>query len=256
MTQNIVFFDIDGTLLDKNHQIAPSTKRAILKLQDAGVYTAIATGRAPSAFAWIREQLGIRTYVSINGQYVVFEDEVIYDQPMDPNELKAFASMAAALDHPIVYVHADGMSASMEHQLIHDGMRTCNLEHPPVNESGDEETAVYQGILFCDDKATIPYAERFRNMQFYRWHSLATDFLQKGGSKAVGIRKLLEQTGISQEHCYAFGDGVNDVEMLQFAGTGIAMGNASREVKRHADLVTASHAEDGISKGLKTVGLL
>ncbi|MCM3340429.1 Cof-type HAD-IIB family hydrolase [Paenibacillus sp. MER TA 81-3] len=256
MARNIVFFDIDGTILNENHEIALSTKRAIQELQDAGVYTAIATGRAPSTFTWIREELGIRSYVSINGQYVVFEDEVIYDQPLDTVELEAFASMAASLHHPIVYMHSHGMSASMEHQLIHDGLRTCNLEHPPICAMGYREAAVYQGVLFCDDEATIPFAERFQNMQFYRWHSLATDFLQKDGSKAVGIRKLLERTGMSQEHCYAFGDGVNDIEMLQFAGTGVAMGNASQEVKRHADLVTASHTEDGIWKGLRTVGLL
>ena len=78
----IVFFDIDGTLLDHEKKLPASTKEAIKQLQDSGVFVAIATGRAPFMFESLREELGIDTFVSFNGQYVVFEGKVVYKNPL------------------------------------------------------------------------------------------------------------------------------------------------------------------------------
>ena len=80
--------------------------------------------------------------------------------------------------------------------------------------------------------------------------------MPKGGSKAEGIKKLIEKLGFKMENVYAFGDGLNDIEMLQTVGTGIAMGNALDIVKEYADLVTTNVEDDGIVNGLKEVGLL
>ena len=82
------------------------------------------------------------------------------------------------------------------------------------------------------------------------------DVVPKGGSKAKGIKKLIARLGFDMKDVYAFGDGLNDIEMLKEVGTGIAMGNAHEAVKMHADFVTSHVAEDGIVNGLKKVGLL
>lgn len=76
------FFDIDGTLLDHDKKIPQSTRDAVKQLQEKGVHVAIATGRAPFMFEDIRKELNIHNYVSFNGQYVVFEDEVIFNNPL------------------------------------------------------------------------------------------------------------------------------------------------------------------------------
>lgn len=89
-----------------------------------------------------------------------------------------------------------------------------------------------------------------------RWNPLFTDIVPRGGSKQVGMEKLLAHFGIRREECMAFGDGGNDIPMLRYAGIGVAMGNAREEVKAAADYVTSSVDEDGIAMALRHFGLL
>jgi Cof subfamily protein (haloacid dehalogenase superfamily) len=84
-----------------------------------------------------------------------------------------------------------------------------------------------------------------------RWTSLFTDVVPMGISKRVGIDKMLEHFQIGLDECMAFGDGGNDIQMLSHVGIGIAMGNASDEVKKYADYITDSVDEDGVFKALK-----
>ena len=89
-----------------------------------------------------------------------------------------------------------------------------------------------------------------------RWHPDFTDIVAKGLSKASAASILLDRLGIAREECMAFGDGGNDVPLIEYAGIGVAMGNAAEEVKAVADLVTRSVDEDGIVATLKNFGLL
>ena len=82
------------------------------------------------------------------------------------------------------------------------------------------------------------------------------DVLPIGGSKANGIEKYIEKRGYTKDQVYAFGDYLNDIEMLQYVGHGVAMGNAPDEVKKAARYVTKDVGEDGIAYGLEMVGLL
>ncbi|HLO11993.1 MAG TPA: HAD-IIB family hydrolase, partial [Pseudoneobacillus sp.] len=86
--KKIVFFDIDGTLLDHEKNLPASTKKALQLLKDNGVFVAIATGRAPFMFTGLREELEIDSFVSFNGQFVVFENEIIYENTLNEKELE------------------------------------------------------------------------------------------------------------------------------------------------------------------------
>ena len=89
-----------------------------------------------------------------------------------------------------------------------------------------------------------------------RWNPLFTDVIPRGSSKSVGIDKMLEHFGIALDETMAFGDGGNDISMLQHAGIGVAMGNAGDEVKKVADYVTSSVDEDGVINALRHFGVL
>ncbi|WP_223700396.1 Cof-type HAD-IIB family hydrolase [Sutcliffiella deserti] len=253
----IVFFDIDGTLLDHNKELPLSTKKAIAKLKNNGVYVAIATGRAPFMFEDLRKELDIETFVSFNGQYVVFEGEVIYKNPLSVEKMKVLRKYAEQEKHPLVYLNHKTMKANVQnHPFIHESMGSLKFKHPELQSSFLEETEIYQALLFIEEKDQQTYLEAYKDFHFIRWHSYSTDILPKGGSKAIGIERMLERMPFKKENVYAFGDGLNDIEMLEYVGTGIAMGNAHAELLKVADRVTKDVAEDGIQHGLELVGLL
>ena len=84
-----------------------------------------------------------------------------------------------------------------------------------------------------------------------RWNKLFVDVIPSDGGKGVGIKKMIDYLGISQEETMAFGDGGNDIEMLEFVKIGVAMGNAGDNVKKSADYVTENVDDEGIYKALK-----
>ena len=88
------------------------------------------------------------------------------------------------------------------------------------------------------------------------WNDTGIDIIPKGGGKSAGIQKFLDEHGLDRTQIMAFGDGENDIDMLQFAGIGVAMGNAGEAVKAAADYVTSPVDEDGIENALRHFGLI
>lgn len=257
MSEKIVFFDIDGTLLGRNGKISLSTKKAIQDLRESGVYVAIATGRAPFMFKSIREELEIETFVSFNGQYVVFENKVIFQNPLDRSGLNELTNVSKGQNHSLVYMDEAKMRANQtSDHFIKESLESLQFSYPNIDPDFYKNGSIYQTLLFCEEKEDGFYRENFPQFKFVRWHEFSTDVLPSGGSKAKGIERIMEKVGIGSSNVYAVGDGLNDIEMLTSVGTGIAMGNAKSEVKQAADYVTDDVDDDGVLKGLKHVGLL
>ncbi len=260
MTPNrsIVFFDIDGTLYNHKKELPISTKNAVLQLKELGHEVAIATGRAPFMFEELREELGIDTYVSYNGQYVVVNGEVVYKNPLNRNSIIKLTETAVERNHPVVYMDHEDMKANVpEHQYITESIETLKIGRFPTHDpSYYEDRELYQALLFCLKEEEDYYVEQFQDFDFVRWHPYSTDILPSGGSKANGIQRVVAKLEIPNERVYAFGDGLNDIEMLSEIYHSVAMGNGVEEAKRAAKHVTKSVEEDGILHGLKMVGLL
>ncbi|MBV7506098.1 Cof-type HAD-IIB family hydrolase [Bacillus sp. sid0103] len=257
MKKPIVFFDIDGTLLNEDKVIPDSTKKAVHLLQEKGVHTVIATGRVPKMFYWIQKELNIDSFVSMNGQYVVFDGQEIYANPINPERLQSISTLTASKGHALAYCsHNDFKVSEGNHPLIETSFDSLMMPYPMIDEEFYQNRPIYLGHLYCNQGDKQLYVNRYPDFDFVKWHDYAYDFLPKGASKAVGIRKLLEYLDIDNEHCYAFGDGLNDLEMLTMIGTGIAMGNGVPEAKAAADLITTSASNHGILNGLIQVGLL
>ena len=255
----MILFDIDGTLLDHDKKLPRSAKEAIRSLQEVGHEVAIATGRPPYFFKELREELGINSFVCFNGQYVEVENEVIYKNSIDQDKLARLLSLSSSNEHPLVFMGAESMKSSIDyHAVIADTFATLDVgvTHPKFNANYFNETEIYQVLLYCQEHEESLYRDDMRDLKFVRWHENAMDVLPLGGSKAQGIEKLMERKGFTKEQVYAFGDYYNDLEMLQYVGHGIAMGNAPEEVKKVARYVTKDVADNGIACGLKMVGLL
>lgn len=258
MTNKIVFFDIDGTLLDHEKKLPKGTISAIKELQENDVPIVIATGRAPFMFKGLRTELGINGFVSFNGQYVSHDEASVYENPLDENVLKQLVTHSSEHDHPMVFMNTEeGRTTHHQHPHVQKSMDDLKLHHPMHDAEFYQGRSIYQALLYCEhgEKETL-YRNAFEDFNFIRWHQYSIDVLPKTGSKAVGIDKMIRHLGYHQEDVVAFGDGLNDLEMLEFAGTGIAMGNAKIEAKQSADFITRAVDDDGIRHGLKKVGLI
>ncbi|WML51859.1 Cof-type HAD-IIB family hydrolase [Neobacillus sp. PS3-12] len=255
--KKIVFFDIDGTLLDHDKNLPLSTMRALKELKNNGVFVAIATGRAPFMFESLREELEIDSFVSFNGQYVVFENQVIYQNPLDTNELSMFLKETRKNNHPLVFLTEKTMKASVDyHPFIEESLGTLKFPHPEEDVHFYESRNIYQSLVFCEEQKEQYYRSEYPGFSFVRWHPYSVDVLPSGGSKAEGIKKMIERLDFKLEDVYAFGDGLNDIEMLKAVGTGVAMGNGTDEAKRHANVITTDVDNNGIWNGLKELKLI
>ena len=256
--ESIIFFDIDGTLLNHEKQLPPSTKQAIFQLKERGHVVAIATGRAPFMFEKLRRELDIHTYVTYNGSFVVVNGEVIYKNPLNIEPLEKLTEAALRNNHPVVFMSDNDMKMNvLEHSYIKESIDTLKIDQFPTFDPQYYKTVdLYQTLLFCAEGEEKQYEREFQDFDFVRWHPVSLDLLPKGGSKAKGIELIVKKLGIPADRQYAFGDGLNDVEMLSTVPNSVAMGNGAEKVKAVAKYVTKSVEDDGIVHGLKMVGLL
>ncbi len=256
--KSIIFFDIDGTLLDDNKELPKTAEQAIFSLKEQGHEVAIATGRAPFMFEDLRKQLEIDTYVSYNGQYVVLQGEVIYTNPLNSASLHDLTQEALLHEHALVYMDHEDMRANVPNdEYVAKTISTFKAEVIPSHDPlFYKQRNIYQSLLMCRPEEELYYEKLFHAFNFVRWHHNAVDVVPSGGCKAKGIRHITDRLGIAAEFQYAFGDALNDVEMLSAIPNSVAMGNGIPEAKIAAKYVTKSVEEDGILHGLRMLGLL
>lgn len=257
MSYNIVFFDIDGTLLNDEKRVPQDTIEAIAELKENGIEPVIATGRAPYFFKPLAEQLRIESFVSLNGAYVVYKGEPLYQRPLPHGSVEKLVEYAGRNRHPLVFEGSEQFYANAEaHPFVVESIDSLRIEQPGFDPDFWSKTDIYQVFLHCEAQDEHLYNNVFDDLRLIRWHSKAMDVLIKGGSKAVGIEAMLERLNLAPENAVAFGDGLNDLEMLQQAGLGIAMGNSHPELLPFADYITSSVDEGGIRQGLRYAGLI
>lgn len=141
--------------------------------------------------------------------------------------------------------------------LVFDGYITLNGQIClDARENVLFEAPIYQMIGYMTRKETENLAPKIPNCKITRWYEDGIDIISKDGGKDHGIRKILEVHGFTREESIAFGDSDNDLEMLEFADIGVAMGNAAESVKEVADYVTSHIDEDGIWNACKHFELI
>lgn len=253
----LLLLDIDGTLLNSRKELPASAEKALIEARANGHELAIATGRGPFMFEELRERLGIKTYISFNGQYIVHEGNAIHKEALNPETLHSITEYAEQRDHPLVYMNEMKMISSIDfHPDIDESLKSLKFPHPQTEKGFHVDNPIYQTLVFCEESEEQQYRDRFTDVNFVRWHRVSCDILPAGGSKASGIKQLIRSTGHSIEDTIAFGDGLNDMQMMEIAGTSVAMANGHEKTKKLASYVTEHVDEDGLAKAFSHLGLI
>lgn len=247
------FFDIDGTLLSfRTHRVSQGTIRAFAKLHAAGIRTFLSTGRPLVLIPPMPLQFD--GHVTMNGGLVFTPSQLLLSNPIPQTDSEAWLHHAASHQICTMLFTADGMMASQ----INDTARTIRdqlqFPMPPVVDIQQmHHTVAHQIIALIPPEADAEIAQLMPHCHLPRWSNLFTDIVHRNNSKAVGLQAICQHFGIRQEETIAFGDGGNDIPMLQWAGIGIAMGNAADNVKAAADFVTSDVDHEGIEQAINSL---
>jgi len=257
MSYKIVFFDVDGTLTDHNSgEISLSTKLAIKSLISKGILVVAATGR-PLSMCKELQDLGIETFITANGGYVKHKQQVIHKVPMNKDIILEVIEFARSENNGLSFYTEDfSMNGVKEKEILTALKETLSLDDYPFTNRLIHRQEVFLLCLFANDETVKKYIQRFPYLTFKRWHPYVLNVLLEDVSKSLAIVKMLEFFGIDKSEAVAFGDGENDIDMLELVGLGIAMGNGSEKLKNIADFVTRKSSEDGIHYALKKYGII
>ena len=253
------FFDIDGTLLPFGWQSVPdSTRQALAALRAGGVRVFMATGRPPIHLPLLHALDGLvfDGYVTMNGQYCYGSDgTVLYSHAIDPASLRSLLPFINREGISVGFIEKDRSTFN----LINDhSAEFCARMHQGVGDVAAriEAAPVYQLCAFLPEDKQEGFMSSCPGCVAVRWNEDFVDILPAGGGKVEGLSHVLAALGLTREQAIAFGDGGNDVEMLRWAGIGVAMGNACPEAKAAADYITDDVTADGLANGLRHFGLL
>lgn len=252
-----IFFDIDGTLKSfETHQIPTSAIYALNELRKKEIKIFVATGRTPEALKSFN--LPVDGYITLNGGYCYLSSgEIIYKHTISKADIQTLIDYQKTNPTPCVVMAENITFTTFKHQKIEEFINLLNfprMEIHPLEKALEVE--VFQIVLFFAEEKDEEMEKFLKTCDVLRWYPTFADFVPKGSHKGIGIDKIIEHFEISLDETMAFGDGGNDISMLKHAKIGVAMGNASDEVKRAADYVTDSVDDDGVLNALKYLNVL
>uniref|UniRef100_UPI004057907A Cof-type HAD-IIB family hydrolase n=1 Tax=Agathobacter sp. TaxID=2021311 RepID=UPI004057907A len=257
-----VFFDIDGTLWDESAKITESTKNAIRALRENGHKALICTGRARGNVCDPQfEEIGFDGIIAACGNHVEMQGEILYERILPFETVQKIYDVTHKYHMPIVlegpqyqWLDENGFEGDSYITYMVEELKEAAI---PLREC-NEAIRINKFSALVSPKTDYEAIKKLLGEEF--------DFLEHGGgvieavpkgtSKATGIEWLCNHFHIAKEDTYAIGDSVNDLDMLRFAGHGIAMGNGMDVAKEAAEFVTKDIKKDGIFHALKHYGLI
>lgn len=243
----IIFFDIDGTLIDMEKKcISPRMLETLIRLKEKGILLCLATGRTPICLPSF-DGVEFDAFLTFNGSYCFNREETIFSRPIPPEDVQTLLHNAASLGRPVAVATKDRLEANGTDEDLVMYYSFAGFT-PHIAEDFEEVAAgaVYQVMLGCREAEYPALLKDTRGVKIAAWWDRAVDVIPMEGGKGSGIREILAYFGLDKTQALAFGDGNNDIEMLQAVGTGIAMGNASAQLKAVADQICGHVANDGI----------
>lgn len=270
----LIVIDIDGTLLDPMGRITERTRAAVQAAQEAGIIVTLATARRHGNTAPIAAELGLTNpLILYDGGLVVMHPQgtLLHAQTLRPPIAQQAVELLVRrhiqpVAHPLQELVEEIWTGVEEHDGCWlDTYFAANLDQirrMSYESICTEQAAHLRVVGFASEEALLPVIPELSSLHCswnftkrgnYGCAELA--IMEAGCSKASGVMALARQLRIPRQQVMAIGDNNNDIEMLRYAGWGVAMGQANDAVKAGADAVTASNAEDGAAQAIERYAL-
>ncbi|AFU19990.1 Cof-type HAD-IIB family hydrolase [Actinobacillus suis] len=247
-----VFSDIDGTLLNNQHQITPKTAAAIQRIAQQNIPFILVSARPPLAITPYSQQL------QANQPIICYSGALILDRNLTPlysisineTDLIQLDLQLQSFQHLSINYYANTLwfSNDVDNYWTKQEGEITGLQ---AVKKAEKLTNVHK-ILVMGEADEILRLETllkslFPQLSIHRSKAEYLEIMNSKATKSKAIRFMQQKLGITSEHIVAFGDNFNDLDMLQYVGFGVAMANAPDEIKAAASYVTASNNEDGIA---------
>ncbi len=262
---HLIAVDLDGTLLTDNKTISSRTKLALKNAMNAGHHVVIATGRPYRASKMFYQELGLNTpIVNFNGALIHHPTSSTWGTFHSPFDVKTAQQivttseeitvrniLAEVMDDVYLHYHDEEMLnifTSGDTNIQTGDLREI-LQHDPTSiliHADESQVSTIRAHL-SDVHAEVIDHRRWGAP----WHVI--EIIKSGLNKSVGLKKIANHFGVPSERVIAFGDEDNDLEMIEYAGHGVAMGNAIPQLKTISSFITKTNEEDGIAHYLEDV---
>ena len=259
LKMKIIALDLDGTLTDSNKKITPKTKQALNHVAEQGIIIVLASGRPLLGITKLSEELELSKFggyiLAYNGGQIIDckTGNVVYEKIIPIHLYSRICELAR--EHQVeplaykdgelfaesdkdVYVQKEAFNNSTSITVVDKLEKYIDKEVPKFMVVGDHEK-----LLALQKQMQSEFGD-ILNIFFSESYFL--EILPEGIEKAKSLDILLDKLGLSSDELLAFGDGLNDIPMLEYAGIAVAMENAYEPVKEVADHITLSNDEDGI----------
>lgn len=259
MQYKLIAVDIDGTLLNSKGIITEKTRSSIQRAVEKGVIFSICTGRAIQGVEGFNSLLNLDApFITYNGAMIVMgkSKEILFEQSLSPEAARSILSIGKEVGTTIIVWSNNKLYAYELNDRVLDYKGISTVE-PIIIEN--EEELIQSGItkiLWYDEPEKLDHYQNILkdrlgdSVNYCTSKPIFLEFFDRKVSKAVAMEKIGEHFHIRREEMIAIGDGFNDLSMIEYAGLGVAMGNAPEAIKAKARYVTLSNDEDGIAHAL------
>lgn len=257
----MVFSDVDGTILSSKHQVLPGTKEKILELQRHKVPFVLVSGRMPKGIELIKKHIGIKApMICFSGALILSENrEIIHSNTINRDNAEEFYAYTQKMFPDIccnAYYIDDWIVADRQNPVIVNEESIVRMESTQcdLTQYLSKSEGVHKFLMIGSETeiqaAEEDLKEKFPHLAVAKSSPIYLEIMEGKTNKAVAVSSLCEYYGIHISEVLAFGDGMNDLEMLSLVEHSYAMENAAEQVKLAAGYVTDSNDNDGILKVL------
>ena len=260
MKNKVIFFDVDGTLwyMDEvgthfDHRLIEEFKR----LKACGYYLVIATGRPYAAITKQLKDLEFDGYILSNGAQIVLDGKTVFEKRIPRHDMEALIKVLRENECEYVLETITKNYLDPSFTLLYDFLIKCMVEPSNIIRDFDENEILDEIVKVemsrgLENEMVASHLDQYFN---YDHHAAANAFecYSKFVTKATGVEKFIEIANIPLRNTIAFGDGVNDLEMIQFVQRGIAMGNSMPSLKEVADEICGDVKDGGLYEALQKI---